>query len=83
MHQRYIEILGISKLLPPIYQRMYIDSQTSVWSGKKRPEVKLDRETGRDVPGIEEVVYKKLVLAVPDLDKKNEDRSWCVRLCNR
>ena len=38
---------------------MYIDSQTSVWSGKERPEVELDRETGRDVPGIEEVVYKK------------------------
>ena len=59
MHQRYTEILGISKLLPPIYQRMYIDSQTFVWSGKERPEVELDRETGRDVLGIEEVVYKK------------------------
>ena len=25
----------------------------------------------------------KLILAASDLDKKNEDRSWCVGLCNR
>ena len=25
---------------------------------------------------------EKLVLAAPDLDKKNEDRSRCVRLCD-
>ena len=25
---------------------------------------------------------KKLVLAALDLDKKNEDRSRCIRLCN-
>ena len=32
---------------------------------------------------LKEKFTKELVLAVPDLDKKNEDGSRCIRLCNR
>jgi len=32
---------------------------------------------------LKEKFTKKLVLAVLDLDKKNEDGSRCIRLCNR
>ena len=31
---------------------------------------------------LKEKFTKELVLAVPDLDKKNEDGSRCIRLCN-
>ena len=30
---------------------------------------------------LKEKFIKELVLVAPDLDKKNEDRSRCVRLC--
>jgi len=32
---------------------------------------------------LKERFTKELVLAVPDLDKKNEDGSGCIRLCDR
>ena len=32
---------------------------------------------------LKERFTKELVLVVPDLDKKNEDGSRCIRLCNR
>ena len=31
---------------------------------------------------LKERFTKELVLAAPDIDKKNEDRSGCIRLCN-
>ena len=32
---------------------------------------------------MKEKFTKGLVLVVPDLDKKNEDKSWCIGLCYR
>ena len=75
MCQRCVEIFGTGKLLLPVYPELCIDSQTLVqWDWMERQE-KVFRE-------LKEKFTKKLVLAASDLDKKNENGSGCIRLCN-
>ena len=48
---------------------------------KKESEVELDREIEESIQRVEVKVYKRM-LAAPDLDKKNENKSQYIRLYN-
>ena len=51
-----------------------------VWKDQKWDWTEKQEKTFRE---LKERFTKELVLAVPDLDKKNEDGSGCIRLCYR
>ena len=67
-YRRFIK--GFASIAKPLHDMVKKDQK---WDWTEKQE-EIFRE-------LKERFIKKPVLAVPDLDKKNEDRSRCVRLC--
>jgi len=45
--------------------------------------VRLDREVGENISGVEEEIYKRTSVSSPKLRQKNKDGSEYIILCNR
>ena len=57
--QECIKVLGISKLLSPIYLGLCVYSQTIIQYGQERSEVEIDKKTKRDIHKVKREIHKR------------------------